>query len=617
MGLPRGRCVPCAVASALAFALAGDAPADADKSFAAWNVAPDDFVDYAVETRAPADGSANVRPARAPAPLAGFYGNELRDGRRVARVVAYEPMLYVPFVFRLPDSLDAGARTAIDETIPANWRLAAVRARGAVSVEGVLRTPAAQIVHVVGAVDLSPASNDAATNAESFRVIESGRVAWSADFDAARGLVVSADYRLDVKSAVASSDEPQAPSEVGAAAATYSIDATLTLDRVWNYRYASFQADVDRAIEKGCDDVEPLFMVRRPMDGFTALALLACVESGRRTGDEARAYAALLEWDAWSTYELSIALMTVDAWRTPPDELEALALGRAPKNVERRLTPPEQEFVKRCFARLMAGAAPEDARKGAATGDDGLLRWRYGATAAGPPGRDWDNSNSQYAVLGLAAAARCGVQVPTSTWVRVANHWLSTQQSAGTKRTDLRLAAPVRHDAPPRVGRADGATSAAVPEAFERGWTYSRTMAGVPARPPVFVAYGSMTCGGIASLAIVRKHLAARAWSGVPRGLADRVDVGVRDGFASLDGMFTVWDHPRYDGWQMYYLYALERAGILGGVERIGVHDWYWEGAVQLLGRLRRHGAMCGLDDDPWAVLFLKRAALHAAVTPR
>jgi hypothetical protein len=86
-----------------------------------------------------------------------------------------------------------------------------------------------------------------------------------------------------------------------------------------------------------------------------------------------------------------------------------------------------------------------------------------------------------------------------------------------------------------------------------------------------------------------------------------------------------VWTNPRHEGWYLYHLYGLERAGMLADVERLGIHDWYWEGAVQLLLRRAPYGD--GLaphwvyDFTPqgstaWAVLFLERGT-PPVVTPR
>jgi hypothetical protein len=85
---------------------------------------------------------------------------------------------------------------------------------------------------------------------------------------------------------------------------------------------------------------------------------------------------------------------------------------------------------------------------------------------------------------------------------------------------------------------------------------------------------------------------------------------------------FTVTGNPKIPagdaglqgGWHYYYLYAVERAGIFYGTEKLGAHDWYAEGAKHLLGAQQADGSWLskGADHAIWdtcfAVLFLRRA---------
>ncbi len=86
------------------------------------------------------------------------------------------------------------------------------------------------------------------------------------------------------------------------------------------------------------------------------------------------------------------------------------------------------------------------------------------------------------------------------------------------------------------------------------------------------------------------------------------------------------WGVDRHPGkhsvgkWYYYFLYSLERAGILDDVRLVKGRDGYYEGALQLLERQRRDGSWdeSGHDYVPetcFAFLFLKRAT--SPITPR
>ena len=47
------------------------------------------------------------------------------------------------------------------------------------------------------------------------------------------------------------------------------------------------------------------------------------------------------------------------------------------------------------------------------------------------PGGYWDNSNAQFAILGLHSAASAGIKIPRESWERVEKHFLETQNPDG------------------------------------------------------------------------------------------------------------------------------------------------------------------------------------------
>jgi hypothetical protein len=175
-----------------------------------------------------------------------------------------------------------------------------------------------------------------------------------------------------------------------------------------------------------------------------------------------------------------------------------------------------------------------------------------------------DNSNSQYAALGLRACHDAGVVVPAEV-VESAERWWRDGTSGD-------------------------------------GWGYlNKGDAG----------YGSMTAGAVGALTIYLA-LQGKQWM---------KDKEVVSGMDWLGKNFTVAQNPGphdadggQNGWQYYYLYALERAGIFYGTETLGGHEWYAEGARYLLDQQAADGSWTskGADHAIWdtcfAILFLRRA---------
>ena len=99
-------------------------------------------------------------------------------------------------------------------------------------------------------------------------------------------------------------------------------------------------------------------------------------------------------------------------------------------------------------------------------------------------------------------------------------------------------------------------------------------------------------------------------------------DDNVLKGLDWMTRRFSVTENPGLGerkgeiyGWHYYYLYALERFGIMFGTDALGAHDWYMEGATYLLKMQQPNGsweakASEGFrnHDTCFAILFLRRA---------
>ena len=175
----------------------------------------------------------------------------------------------------------------------------------------------------------------------------------------------------------------------------------------------------------------------------------------------------------------------------------------------------------------------------------------------GPP--RGDNSNSQYASLGMRACFDAGAVFPPDVLAKAEAWWRTSLNEAG-------------------------------------GWGYLKSSD---------APYGSMTAGAVGGLTIYL-FMQNKPWM---------KDKEVVTGLEWMGKNFTLTENPgSAEGWQYYYLYALERAGIFYGTEAIGGHAWYPEGAKYLLGEQKPDGSWKApkSDHEIWdtcfAILFLRRA---------
>ena len=251
--------------------------------------------------------------------------------------------------------------------------------------------------------------------------------------------------------------------------------------------------------------------------------------------------------------------------------------------------------------------------------------WRYPGDVA-QDGSTVDNSNSQYAVLGLKAGSRMGVDVPDQKiWQEVAEYFIAIQDATGVK-------IPRK---PPAINPADGKYffppqyTETQPEDAARGWGY------LPKINQGHPVTGAMTTAALAALVMAQSQLHEAGVLKRNEELAGKINRSLADGMAWLGHYFAVDKNPRPDNgsvnWHYYYLYGLERAGVLCQTEYFGQHPWYVEGAKFLcskqqadghwLGTDKNHGFPTGpndqlITDTCFALLFLKRATVPVNVPP-
>ena len=235
---------------------------------------------------------------------------------------------------------------------------------------------------------------------------------------------------------------------------------------------------------------------------------------------------------------------------------------------EVRLSDPDRQWAEEVL-RWLVRAQDQD---GTWTYDANQGQYGRGRVS----NRAYDNSNTQYGLLGLKAAARCGLSIDARVWKASMQHFLDTQDRTGP---------PVLCFDPD--AERSGATKATRSD-HARGWGYYGPGG----------AYGSMTAGGVGSVVICRSELLGT--SAMTKALDAASETSVRDGLAWLGRNFTVRTNPgprgtmAGAGWHFYYLYAVERAGVFAGVEWMADHDWYGEGAVYLCEMQAPDGGWAG-----------------------
>jgi hypothetical protein len=153
-----------------------------------------------------------------------------------------------------------------------------------------------------------------------------------------------------------------------------------------------------------------------------------------------------------------------------------------------------------------------------------------------------DNSNTQYALLGLNAASEAGVSINPQVLALSRTHFELSQNRDG-------------------------------------GWAY---------KPKERISTASMTCAGVSSLILT----GSRPYQGLEYLQGEAIHECGKGGFnlPLMRGIGWLSDHfdvtQNFGGgqqWRYYYLYGLERAARLAGVRFFGKNDWYRLGAEKIV----------------------------------
>lgn len=222
---------------------------------------------------------------------------------------------------------------------------------------------------------------------------------------------------------------------------------------------------------------------------------------------------------------------------------------------------------------------------------------------------DGDTSITQYAVLGLWAARRAGVEVPTDAWNRAAQWYVKTQlKGKGGGAFSYHPAAQVAGDLdrnPSHSMTAAGAGSLMVAKLFLHPNSKGLGAPPKPKTPEVQAVqagrakFGLLQSIDFEKLEDNKKKVQAEPKSKKPEPAGARVAVGnidgsVKGGAAWLSRNYTVVEVKGLQKWPLYYLYALERLCALAEIDKLGDRDWYADGAAYLVGAQKSDGSWMG-----------------------
>jgi hypothetical protein len=246
-----------------------------------------------------------------------------------------------------------------------------------------------------------------------------------------------------------------------------------------------------------------------------------------------------------------------------------------------RLQRPGMTYVRALQAMVFAEAGLKGDRERVKENIDWLIQarimrgnelqgWSYNQS----PAASADNSNTQYALLGLYAGKAAGIAIPRDVWESIRAYYTRTQQDDG-------------------------------------GWVYSPRGAPHGAGSSL-----TMTTAGLCGLLIAGMELNSGREVLLPNGTAQ--NCGEYKENEPVARALSWISSPGRDRFSlempkrtMYNLYGIERAGRLSGLRFFGKHDWYREGCEYLVRQQHDNGSWsAGGFYDQWPVVSTSFALL-------
>ena len=222
-----------------------------------------------------------------------------------------------------------------------------------------------------------------------------------------------------------------------------------------------------------------------------------------------------------------------------------------------------------------------------------------------------DTSITQYGMLGLWAAHRAGVQIPSRVWDETAQWHLRTQLKDGAFGYH-----PLSGEATPKHSM----TVAGVGSLAIAKLMLSKSPQSEPDSSPKETeskpkksdkAFGVLERVNPQEATDQPGTVAAPAMDANFKQKTGRrqMEDGIGRGMAWLSRNYTV-DNPT--GWHMYYFYGLERVASLTNSDKIGGRDWYKDGCANMIKKQAADGSFNDagglVTSTCFATLFMTRA---------
>jgi hypothetical protein len=301
--------------------------------------------------------------------------------------------------------------------------------------------------------------------------------------------------------------------------------------------------------------------------GITALVGLALVENGVPVNDRVIQNAlSVVRGTAPSntfTYDISLAILFLSRVGASSDKALIQELGT--RLAGGQLTTGGWTYVCPLVPQSAKPASVSNSPRPGTAADKRPGRLTTGMMRMGGFG---DNSNTQFAVLGIWVAGRAGLDV-RETMADVDRRFRSTQSPTG-------------------------------------GWGYAGGGES-----------DAMTCAGLMSLALAKGHkilenqMANRkpGEGGADKRKAD-ADPQLERGLKRVE----LYANTMGPGSTLYFMWSIERVAVALGLNRLGNIDWYKRGAATLVEAQQRDGSWVSnrtaLPDTSFALLFLHRSNL-------